>query len=434
MKRKRTGADDDEDEAHIETLEHPRKKSSISWVKNLLPWNWLSKRKTPSLDGASNMCETEKEAEEIEEVEEVEEVDVDEETSAAHDVDQETSEIEENEITSSSSSEKVAAVEVIDHSSPESSTSSDDKPTTRHKGKSDHSTQFKSESLKSPKKITATHHNVGIFLHWHEREWSKPQLAEFSKHSLGTVAFDEFAFRTAWKQRYQITEQENFLCAAEKGMLRLVVFFPWQSAEVRQRYLELAKQHIPSYGQIVQAGYEGSKEQFSELVNYAAEVYKATAKGAAGQKASISKPPRQQPIKAVEITKLEAEPPPPISKEKRAEEEPWLKTLREKIQQALSSKPEYVEEPTKLVTPAYEALLKNKMTLEDEIKHLQIKEKEAKEAKKKTNNFPALSEKAMAKVQAALRGPDGTVVDAFNVEMQKSDIQTLIDGRWLNDE
>ncbi|KAJ3390742.1 Smt3-specific protease [Lobulomyces angularis] len=50
------------------------------------------------------------------------------------------------------------------------------------------------------------------------------------------------------------------------------------------------------------------------------------------------------------------------------------------------------------------------------------------------NNFPQLTEDQKLEVKRILAPGEGTVVNAFNVPLQKHDIRTLLNSTWLNDE
>jgi sentrin-specific protease 1 len=110
-------------------------------------------------------------------------------------------------------------------------------------------------------------------------------------------------------------------------------------------------------------------------------------------------------------------------KSKFIQEDGWLKELRTRIESALHHSETMVIEPPP--TPAFDRLLKKEHDLQAKIQELRVKSEV---------HYPSLSDSALAKVKEALSPGSGTICEKFNIAIQKHDIHTLIDGRWLNDE
>ncbi|KAJ1967516.1 hypothetical protein IWQ62_001811 [Dispira parvispora] len=100
--------------------------------------------------------------------------------------------------------------------------------------------------------------------------------------------------------------------------------------------------------------------------------------------------------------------------------EPWASTLRQRIVNAVTQRTTVI----KPVTPALERLLAREARIDEAVSQLQ--------QQTTRNNFPNLPLGAEEKILQALASH--AVVEAFNIPIRGSDLQTLQDGRWLNDE
>ncbi len=110
-------------------------------------------------------------------------------------------------------------------------------------------------------------------------------------------------------------------------------------------------------------------------------------------------------------------------KSKLIQEDGWLKELRTRIEAALHhSETVSIEPPS---TPAFDRLLKKEHDLQAKIQELRVKSE---------FKYPPLSETDLLRVKEALSPGSGTICEKFNIAIQKHDIHTLINGRWLNDE
>ncbi|KNC96676.1 uncharacterized protein SPPG_07888 [Spizellomyces punctatus DAOM BR117] len=113
-----------------------------------------------------------------------------------------------------------------------------------------------------------------------------------------------------------------------------------------------------------------------------------------------------------------------------------LKALTERAKEALRLSGILLE--TKPETPVYADLVSKRNQIERDLQEFKdFAEDEWDEAfPRRTKPFAALSVEQEMQIESALAPGPGTavVVSGFNVDMTKTDIRTLLDGNWLNDE
>lgn len=167
------------------------------------------------------------------------------------------------------------------------------------------------------------------------------------------------------------------------------------------------------------SGFAGTESDFSGIVNYIHKVNEYQ-KEHDQKLSSLWKIPDTPKAKS----KLRDT----FVKSKADFELPWLKSLREKIDAALSryfllmTRKVGPVEAAAVATPVYDALRSKERTLDAQLAEL------------RKPKLPELSLDALAIVKNAMGPGNRLLVTAYNVSIHQHDIQTLRPGTWLNDE
>ncbi|KAJ1550328.1 hypothetical protein HK096_007552, partial [Nowakowskiella sp. JEL0078] len=174
---------------------------------------------------------------------------------------------------------------------------------------------------------------------------------------------------------------------------------------------KLVQKNIPGFREASRTGFRGSEREYEALVSYAERVFKAS-KSDESPKSRIL----DRPDSAINKDKSKGK------ENHMYEEESWLRNLRERIEDAMTGKP--LKRRVEVDTPGYDAILRKEVELQKNIDKL----------RKDKDIFPPLTPEANKLVTNALKRRSGVLIDKFNIEIRRSDIGTLEDGKWLNDE